>query len=701
MNDMKLQMIVTGNNSGLNTMLNQSDANVRRFTNSAASHFSKLQAHATRVWGAITGASAATKLIGIGVGVGGLKSVIDDNLAFERTLLKMKFNAQLTNKELAELRKQAMDLSKTSLNSPLEIAQMQMRLANAGLKMDAIRQLAPTVANAAQVFEAPAGEIADLVFDKITKMGIKNDRVPQMLDMLYFHATSGRFETMDMARQAPEFLNAGALVGLNNEKGLNLMGALTQRLMRNATVQNPSEVSTMVKHGLSHITDPHYVKGLAKVGVDVKAFFDDKGHFKGDGGVDGLIGLTKAMKHAGLDNPFKMGKAGFREQYTKQFWLEMMRSLDAKDTDTDPNLLKMMERGKEAMGSGQLAKNLTEIKEANFGKIKAAEIEVQKAKLSEGAQAVTGAVGSAAHMFSEHPGAAIAAGAIAMYGANMLKNRLLGGKGGALENAIGKVKGGVGLPVMVTNWPDSLRGPMKASERLRNLPGAAGAAGEGAAAGTATRAAVGGTLATAAGGLAIAAAPLAVAYGFKEWQSSRSGKEADMRRLTLENEQLTRRINVAKQSGDTALQARLERQRGEQQQRIAATQRELGIVPTGTVNPADKGPTPAVPPVKPNPAGKLSQAIRNEETPEAKSANAKRWQGEMEQLDRRIGTAKAGTDKDLLSKLEKERGELAAKLDSVIRELQQLNTRPVQVNLDSRPIVAAVNTSNGREARRQ
>src|SRR4051812_28548678 len=119
MNDMKLQMIVTGNNSGLNTMLNQSDANVRRFTTSAASHFSKLQAHATKVWSAINGASAATKLIGIGAGVGGLKSVIDDNLAFERTLLKMKFNAQLTNKELAELRKQAMDLSKTSLNSPL------------------------------------------------------------------------------------------------------------------------------------------------------------------------------------------------------------------------------------------------------------------------------------------------------------------------------------------------------------------------------------------------------------------------------------------------------------------------------------------------------------------------------------------------------------------------------------------------------
>jgi hypothetical protein len=358
---MKLQLIVTGNNSGLNSVLTQSDASVRRFTDGAANHFTKLKGHVSKVWGAINGISSATILAGIGAGAGGMKSMIDANLEFERTLMKIKFNAQMTTKELAELRKMAMDLSKTSLNSPIDVMKMNLRLANAGLKMDDIRQLAPTVANAAQVFEAPADEIADLVFDKITKMGIKNNRVPQMLDMLYFHATSGRFETMDMARQAPEFLNAGALVGLNNEKGLNLMGALTQRMMRNATVQNPAEVSTMIKHGLSHITDPHYVKGLAKAGINVKQYFDDKGHFKGEGGVQGILDLTRAMKTAGLDNPFKMGKAGFREQYTKQFWLEMMRSLDAKDTDKDPNLIKMMERGQAAMESGQLASNLAVI----------------------------------------------------------------------------------------------------------------------------------------------------------------------------------------------------------------------------------------------------------------------------------------------------------------------------------------------------
>lgn len=496
MSDMKLQMIITGNSSGLNRVLDQSNNSVRRFTQGAAGHFTRLQGHVSRVWGAINGMSTAAKMIGIGAGIGGLKSVIDDNLAFERTLLKIKFNAQMTTKELAELRKMAMDLSKTSLNSPLEIAQMQQQMANASLKMDSIRKLAPSIANVAQIFEAPAGEIADLVFDQITKSGISPDRVPQMLDMLYYHATSGRFETMNMARQAPTLLNAGALVGLNNEAGLNLMGALTQRMMRNAPVRNPELVTTLVEHGLSHITDPRYVKGLAKVGIDVPSYFDNKGHFKGEGGVDGIVALTRAMMAKGLDNPFKLGAAGFREHYTKTFWLEMMRSLKATDTEKDPNLLKMMERGREAMNSGQLAVNLATMKEANFGKIRAAEIEIDKAKLSTGGQALTTAAGGIASQFSENPWTTVIAAAAGGYALNQLKGKLFGGKGGALVDQITGGKGAA-LPVFVTNWPGEMGGKSKALQRIAERGGGSAAGGAAGAGGGAAAARLGGMAALA------------------------------------------------------------------------------------------------------------------------------------------------------------------------------------------------------------
>ena len=539
-------MVVTGDNRGLNQILQQSDGNVRRFTQGAGGHFSKLQSHVSRVWQSINGMSTAAKMVGFGGGMMLAKSVIDDNLAFERTLLRMKFNAQMTTRELAELRKMAMDLSKTTVKSPIDIAQMQLRLAMAGLKMPMIRQLAPHIAGAAQVFEAPAGEIANLVFDKIAKTGIKPERVPQMLDMLYYHGTSGRFETADMARQAPELLNAGATVGLTGENGLNLMGALTQRMMRNATVSIPSEVSTLVKHGLGHITQSHYVRKLGKYGIDVPSYFDDKGRFKGEGGVEGILALTRKMIEKGLENPFKLSQAGMRDQYTKTFWLEMMRSVKAADTDTDPNLLKMMERGRTAMESGQLATNLAVIKDANFGKIKAASIEIDKAKISDAGQAATSAVGSAAATFAENPITTTAAvvgtvlagkyllGKLAGAGANSGLG-MLAGKGGGL--------GGGVVPVFVTNWPG---GPLKASERLRDL---AAGAGSGTAASAATGAAGGGVIATAAAGALAVAVPAALAYGAKKYFESGTGQASRARGLNLEIQRLQARINLQKGPG--------------------------------------------------------------------------------------------------------------------------------------------------------
>ena len=173
---------------------------------------------------------------------------------------------------------------------------------------------------ASRVFEAPPEDIANMSVDIMQKMGIKEEQMSRMLNMLYYHGTHGRFLTKDMALQAPEYLNAGKFVGITGERGLNFMGAVTQRMMRNATVANPSEVSTYIQHGLTHITDKHYVKGLKKFGINVDDYFNkDKKSFKGEGGVDGIIGLTRALKKHGLDNPFDQSTANFREHHTRSF----------------------------------------------------------------------------------------------------------------------------------------------------------------------------------------------------------------------------------------------------------------------------------------------------------------------------------------------------------------------------------------------
>lgn len=391
------------------------------------------------------------------------RTAFDDNMEFEKLQLKMKFNAQLSMQEVQTLREDAIGLSKTSLNKPLDVARAQFRLANAGLKMDSIRKLTPTVANAAQVFDATPDQIADLVFDMVTKSGVKEERVPAMLDMLYNHATSGRFETMDMARQAPAFLNSAKTVGITGERGLNFMGALTQRMMRNATVTNPGEVSTIIQEGLAHITTPHMTgldgkkhskgaTGLMGFGIKVTDYFDDKGNFKGDGGVDGIVDLARAMKAKHLDNPFMMGKAGIREHYTQLFWREMMNSIDAPDTDKDPNLLKMMERGGAAQNSGQLAKNLEDVKASGFGKMQAVGVNTQGAMVGGFGETVTAGAANTASWASNHPWLT-AGGALAGAGATVLTGGLAGPWViAALAAAAGTAGLGAGQAYLSDSW---------------------------------------------------------------------------------------------------------------------------------------------------------------------------------------------------------------------------------------------------------
>jgi len=77
-----------------------------------------------------------------------------------------------------------------------------------------------------------------------------------------------------------------------------------------------------------------------------------------------------------------------------------------------------------------------------------------------------------------------------------------------------------------------------------------------------------------------------------------------------------------------------------------------------------------------------------------------RWKAQIGKIDESIGQANAKHDTAVVNTLEKQRSDLVAKLDEVIRSLAALNSRPVQVTLDGKPLVAAVNNANGRDARR-
>lgn len=642
--NLNLEMRLTANTGQLSNAFNTAGAHVRTFTSNVNGATQRMTAGLQKVYQQLNGFSTITRLAAAAGGYSLLSEAMHRNLEFEKTLLDMKQTAEMTVAQAQEMRRLALEAASPNLALPSEMTEGMKAFSAAGMKFKDIKPSIEEAARAAVAFRSTVAQIANLDFDLQDKMKLNPSQIKDAHNMLLYHAKSGRYEAAPMAMEAPKYLNSVSGVGISGMKGLNFTAAMTQILMKLAPATQPSEVATFIEHGLGHITSRQQVKGLAKFGIDVKKYMPN-GKFYGEGGVQGALDLAAEMKAKGLDNPFKLDQAGFREMYTKKFWKQLMQYQD--------EIKKAMAEGERAAMEDMVGRDKAEIMNSNFGKVKQFQITKEKGQLSDGATEAVGKFAALEGWAAENPKTAIAGGVAAAIAGRMLWKKLLGnGGGGLMDRAAGAV-GGAGMPVMVTNWPAELGGKMKASERLARLPGVATSAGTGAATGAVTS----GALASVATGAAIVAAPLALAYGFKKWQESESGRQANMRRWKLEGEQLDRRINNARSAGDTYLLTSLQKQR---------------------------------------------EALNNRVFASAQTASAV-WKQELTQLDQRIAAAKQSStpDTDAVKKLEAERADLAAKLDGLIAELRALVNRPLQVNLDSRPIVDAVNAANGRDARRQ
>lgn len=476
-------------------------AGIRKFTSATTQGFNQASGAIKNAWKDLNGFSAASKLVAAAGGLTLLKSALDANLEFEKKILEMKQLAEMTQAQAAEMRQAAINQSRDALTTPLELAEGMRALANAGMKYEAISGTIQEAARAALAFRSTVTDIANMDFDIQTKFKIDPSRMAQMHDMLYFHSKQGRFEAKSLSTYAPEYLNEMASLGMSGEKSLNFAGALTQQLMKIKAVSQPGEVSTLIKHGLGHITNPHYLKNIkAATGIDVeKQFFDEKGKFKGEGGMDGVMGLAKALKGKGLDNVFKLQKAGFRDKYTADFWLQLMRNID--------EIEQQMKLADAEAGKGTLNKDVAEMKGSNFGKIKKLSIEAEKAKLGDEATKGTNFTARMAENMADHKGqylgaaaGIVGAGLALRYNRNR-KARLGSGGPGGLPGA----GGGLGVQqVFVTNWPGSMLSPGDALKQKRGaLPGAGvpGAADAGAGAKAGKLATVGKGLATAGAAL--------------------------------------------------------------------------------------------------------------------------------------------------------------------------------------------------------
>jgi hypothetical protein len=490
--NLNLVMRLTGNTSQLTQALNSAGSQVNRFFKGGSDAMRQMSNQAKNLYQQLNGFSAISKMVAVAGGASILRDAMQRNLEFEKTLLEMKQNAEMTVAQAQEMRRLAIEKSSENMATPTEMLKGMSSFATAGMKFDAIKSSIQETANAALAFRVEIEQMADMDFDLQSKLGIDPAQLKQVHNMLLYHAQQGRYESKPMATEAPKYMNSVATVGITGVKGLNFTGALLQELMTLAPKTQPAEVATFLEHGLGHITSHQQVKGLSKFNIDVKKYMPN-GRFYGEGGVQGALDLAQAMKKAGLDDPFKLDKAGFREMYTKKFWRIMMEHHD--------DIEKMMRDGDAAALLDLEGKNNAEIKSSNFGKMRQMEITEEKGALSDSAQKAVGMWANMNAWAANNPMTALLGAGMGAIGGRLLWKRLFGGGGGGLLESAMSSTGGAGLPVMVTNWPKGLGDPLKASERLRQLPGRAGEAAAGAGAG-------------AAGSTALAAAiPAAIAVG--------------------------------------------------------------------------------------------------------------------------------------------------------------------------------------------
>ncbi|MCM8595130.1 phage tail tape measure protein [Accumulibacter sp.] len=429
-------------------------AGLRRFTDSARKGFGQVSDSVKQAWRDLNGFSTATRLLAMAGGLGLVKRAIEANLEFEKKLLEMKQLAEMTQDQAMAMRKAAVERATDLLATPSDIAEGMRTLANAGMKYEAIAGTIEEAARAALAFRSTISDIANMDFDIQQKFQVDPSRMAAMHDMLYYHSKQGRFEAKSLSTYAPEYLNEMARVGMGGETALNFAGALTQVMQKIKPATQPGEVSTLIKHGLGHITDKMYVQHIkAATGIDVEQFMPE-GRFYGEGGVQGMLDLAKALKAKGLDNPFKMSQAGFRDQYTRDFWLQMMRSID--------EIEEQMRAARGAAGSQTLNRDVEEIRRSNFGRVLKGRIQVEKGALGEGVTQGADFAGRMAETFADHPGQVMAAGAgvaglwlAGRYARNRQARIAQQGTAGGLPGAGGL--GGV-QQVFVTNWPVAMGG---------------------------------------------------------------------------------------------------------------------------------------------------------------------------------------------------------------------------------------------------
>ncbi|WP_374555993.1 hypothetical protein [Aquitalea pelogenes] len=374
----------------------------------------------------INGFSAMSRLAATLGGLSAARDAMRDNLRFHRDLLEMKQTGEMTTAQSNQAKQKALDVASSTLQMPEDVLSGLRAFTSAGEKFEfAIASISES-SRAATAYFTSAETVAKLDVDARQKLGIQPEQQASMHNMLLYHGRAGRYEVGAMAQDAPKTFNTMAAAGFTGIEAVNLTGAITQQLMKLAPATQPSEVATFMEHFFGHLTQKHYVKGLKDKGIDIKKYMpggyfggvDKQGKpIGGQKAVDSLFAFLRELKAKNLDDPFKLSEAGFREMYTSKAARQLLGNVDVLENE--------MQQGEDAARNDLVGAAVAEIREASFGKIKAAEVEVAKLKLSDKATQATGGMAGMVKWAAENPLTAAGSAAALLVGGHWTWKRQL------------------------------------------------------------------------------------------------------------------------------------------------------------------------------------------------------------------------------------------------------------------------------------
>jgi Phage-related minor tail protein len=225
------------------------------------------------------GRTARKMSLGLGL-VAGLSFLgpMQQAAAFEDTLRQNAITAGATGRAVEDMvaasSKAYQKLALETGQSSADVAKAAGTLVAANVPTELIDRFLPVLAKAATASGAALEELSATAVSLNQNLKISGPKeMADALGALVAAGKEGRFELRDMAREFPALTAAAEALGLKGRDGVNSLGAMLQVARRGAGTS--AEAANNLANFMQKITAPDAVRNFQKMGVDIKAVFQD------------------------------------------------------------------------------------------------------------------------------------------------------------------------------------------------------------------------------------------------------------------------------------------------------------------------------------------------------------------------------------------------------------------------------------------